>query len=189
MFIWRFVRLLFLFTFALPGVLLNLPAGIVIDIRAKQKAKEALATSNVKIKAKDVIGTWKVLIGIVLIPLLYLIYAGIIAVLVVFLLPDLEFYWKIVIPVGSLLVLPWISYFSIRFFEISSDLWFSLKPLLWSMFGKGTDLRVKRQKIAQDVKDLVNELGPKLFDNFDEMQESLEGKKRADSWADVFVED
>jgi len=161
----RLFRLIFLMLFALPGLILNLPAGIIINRKSRQKAEEAVRGSTVKIKGNDVLATWKLLTGMGVVPIFHLIYAIIIGVLVG-VLTDLAIYWKIIIPIGSLILLPIISYWSVRFFEVSHDLYVSLIPLIWVIFCRGEDLRKTRKELQQDVRGLVEELGPKIFPNF-----------------------
>ncbi|KAK7693584.1 hypothetical protein QCA50_003153 [Cerrena zonata] len=60
---------------ALPGVILNAPIFLLASSMARQKAKDALAASSVKIAARDVIATWKILISMGLTPILYSFYA------------------------------------------------------------------------------------------------------------------
>ena len=76
---------------SLPGIILHAPVFILAKIISRQKAKgklrltvigitdisEALAASTVKIEARDVVGTWKVLVSLAVVPALYLIYTGV----------------------------------------------------------------------------------------------------------------
>ncbi|KAG0672896.1 Glycerol-3-phosphate/dihydroxyacetone phosphate acyltransferase [Kluyveromyces marxianus] len=73
--IWRSVKLVILLTLALPGIILFSPVFIAAKRISAKKAAEALAASTVKVKANDVIATWKILIGIGVAPLLYSLWS------------------------------------------------------------------------------------------------------------------
>ena len=60
---------------SLPGIILFSPVFITSKKISVRKAKEALAASLVKIKAKDVISTWKILVALVLAPALYILFS------------------------------------------------------------------------------------------------------------------
>ncbi|KAJ1956254.1 Glycerol-3-phosphate/dihydroxyacetone phosphate acyltransferase, partial [Dipsacomyces acuminosporus] len=75
LFLWRLAWLLLMGLVALPGTILNIPVFVVTSVVSKRKAKAALAASTVKVRARDVIATWKILITLVLVPLLYTTYS------------------------------------------------------------------------------------------------------------------
>lgn len=82
---------------------------------------EALAGSTVKISGRDVLATWKLLVGLVLIPTLYGIYT-----LIVFgLCLQRDWPWKVKIglPLATWNMLPFISYASMRFGENGMDVY------------------------------------------------------------------
>ncbi|CAD7936559.1 unnamed protein product [Amoebophrya sp. A25] len=67
--------LLLLFSLiALPLAVLGSPVMVLAHMVARSKAKEALTRSTVKIAARDVIGTWKVLTAMFLVPALHCFY-------------------------------------------------------------------------------------------------------------------
>ena len=80
---------------------------------------EALAASTVKIAARDVIGTWKVLISLGLAPLLYGFYA-LLATLVM-IKADAPFAWKLWTPFAVIAALPCMSYAALKFGEAGMD--------------------------------------------------------------------
>ncbi len=70
-------RALLLLSFSLiciPTTVLASPVLLLSNYVAKSKAKEALSRSNVKIAARDVMGSWKVLTAIALVPALHFLY-------------------------------------------------------------------------------------------------------------------
>src|ERR1700722_14194255 len=76
---------------------------------------EALAGSSVKLAGRDVLATWKLLVGLVLIPTLY----GLYSLLAFIFLVRTEWNWKVklFIPLTIWNTLPFISYASMRFAE------------------------------------------------------------------------
>ncbi|GME87472.1 unnamed protein product [Ambrosiozyma monospora] len=69
------IKLACLCTLALPGAVLFSPVFIATKKISEKKRREALAGSTVKIQAKDVIATWKILVSMGLAPLLYIFYS------------------------------------------------------------------------------------------------------------------
>ena len=55
----------------LPAVILNAPVGLVARIMAWREAKRAVANSRVKIKGRDVVSSYKILVSLVLVPSWY----------------------------------------------------------------------------------------------------------------------
>lgn len=60
---------------AFPGGILNLPVVIVAKIISAKKASAAVKGSTVKIAGRDILATWKILVGLVLLPMLYAFYS------------------------------------------------------------------------------------------------------------------
>lgn len=71
----RLLRLVGWTSLALPGVMLNLPIYLICEWWAKRKAREALAESTVKVAARDVLASWKVMVAAVLAPSVWWSYA------------------------------------------------------------------------------------------------------------------
>lgn len=106
---------------ALPGVILNSPIFIAASIISRKKAKEALKASTVKIKGKDVLATWKVLVALAGAPTLYTVYAIGAAVLAHELdLPTKYKYWA---PIATYAGLPLIGYSALKFGEVGMDVY------------------------------------------------------------------
>jgi len=134
----------------LPGIILAAPCILITKYVAKKKQAEALAKSSVKIKAQDVIATWKIMIGLCLIPLLHMAYTlcvwwyfgGSAAVVYFFFMPFLS--------AGSIL--------AYENFQMCAK---SLKPLyLLLCKPRGTEeLLQLRKKSAKEVRGLVDKLG------------------------------
>ena len=105
---------------AFPGGILNLPVVIVAKVISQKKAQAALKSSSVKIAGRDVLATWKLLVGLVLLPTLYGFYSLIMFIVV--LQMDMEFKYKLLLPLATWSLLPFVSYASLRFGEIGADI-------------------------------------------------------------------
>ncbi|KAF8902117.1 glycerol-3-phosphate O-acyltransferase [Gymnopilus junonius] len=131
---------------------------------------EALAASVVKIAGRDVLATWKVLIALGFTPVLYTVY-GIIAT-VIAIRANAPMKWKIWTPFLVILSLPFMNYAALKFGEAGMDVLKSLPPLIVALIPgqqRSLDkLKAMRIDLANQVASLINELGPKLYDDFDE---------------------
>lgn len=168
----RFFKVILFFILSLPGTLLFSPVFIISKTISKRKAKEALAGSVVKIKANDVLGTWKILVAMVIAPMLYIFWSicGTILINKSNLLPNLSnkiifiiFYaWSVLT-----------TYASLRIGEIGVDYYKSLKPLVYSVLSHHLDLKQieslkkDRKILSQQVTNFCDSYGPTLFDDYD----------------------
>lgn len=117
-------RLSIVLTLALwdfPGAILNLPIAIIARVISQQKAEAALKSSSVKVAGRDVLATWKVLVGLVLVPSLYGFYSFLVCLLL-FKTTSLNF-----TSLFGYFILTWfaiagISYASLRSGEIGLDI-------------------------------------------------------------------
>ncbi|KAG0127987.1 hypothetical protein HOY82DRAFT_566791 [Tuber indicum] len=172
--IYRVGKLVFLGTGALPGFALFAPVFVATRIISHRKAKEALKASTVKIQGKDVMASWKLLVTLALAPILYNFYVVILCWWtyrhrLFGLMPD----WM---PIISVAIFGWIwfpsiTFAALRFGEIGMDIFKSLRPLVLSLNPTSANtlhkLRQKRAQLAVEVTDLINELGPEIFPDFD----------------------
>ena len=71
----RSIALISILVLSAPGLILNAPIALIAKIVAHQQAKKAKAGSVVKISGADVVASYKVIIGIVVTPILYTLYA------------------------------------------------------------------------------------------------------------------
>ncbi|PKI85969.1 hypothetical protein MVES_000088 [Malassezia vespertilionis] len=158
-------------TCALPGAVLNAPIIILAKVVSKIKAKEALAASQVKLKGRDVLATWKVLVSLVVTPILYMSYAGI-ATAFVWRKPNVRLIHKRLMPLYVLIGLPCMAYSTLKFSEVGIDVYKSLPPLLSSLVPgrrKVVDaLQQERQSLAEQMYAVIEELGPDVF-NMDDI--------------------
>lgn len=171
---YRLGKLVLLSVAVLPGLLLFAPVFIAGKVISIKKSKEALAASTVKIKARDVVATWKLLVSMALTPALLLFYMIIgtwwsYKNRVHGYVPD----WMPLplVPVTALFLLPSICYASLRFGEIGMDIVKSLRPILISLSPTSGNalvkLRERRRALQAEVTELINTLGPEMFPDFD----------------------
>ncbi|KAI0273599.1 glycerol-3-phosphate O-acyltransferase [Gloeopeniophorella convolvens] len=155
--------------FALPGVILNGPIFLSASIMSQKKAKEALAASVVKIHGRDVIASWKVLISLGVTPLLYIFYAAVATMIAI--KADAPLKWRLWTPFLTMGALPAIGYAALRFGEAGVDVLKSLRPLVMSLMPGQRPyldrLKVMREQLSDELMDIINEFGPKLYDDFD----------------------
>ncbi|KAM3578530.1 hypothetical protein VKS41_008916 [Umbelopsis sp. WA50703] len=152
---------------AFPGAILNLPIAVVAKYISTRKAKEALAGSSVKLAGRDVLATWKLLVGLVLIPTLYGLYS--LVAFILLLRTDWNWKIKVFVPLTIWNTLPFISYASMRFAENGLEVYRSLRPLYVRLVDRDSaeGLRANREKLSIDITNLINEYAPKVFNDFD----------------------
>lgn len=183
---WRFTTRFFKFSLfmglSLPGIFLFSPVFIISRRISRKKAKEALAASVVKIKAKDVLSTWKILVAMVLAPMLYIFWSVIGTILIVRSKVLREYQpsiWIIFIIFYGWAVLT--TYASLRMGEIGIDYYKSLAPLFLSMLSINEDrfqiekLKETREELREKVNLFCNKFGPGMFDDFDQFYRKYNG--------------
>jgi len=155
---------------ALPGVVLNGPIFLLASIISRKKAKEALAASTVKVAGRDVLGTWKVLISLGAAPLLYVFYA--ILATIVATKADVPLKWRLWTPFAVISALPFIGYAALKFGEAGMDVLKSLRPLVVALApGQARSLlklKSMREELSNELAVIINEFGPKLYEDFDQ---------------------
>ncbi|KAK7417396.1 Glycerol-3-phosphate/dihydroxyacetone phosphate acyltransferase [Neonectria magnoliae] len=171
---YRSIKLLFLFICTVPGLLLFSPVFVATKIISRQKAKTALAGSTVKIRGRDVMATWKILVAIGLAPMLYHFYS-ILLVLKVWQdrfwghVPQWVPLWTVYFAVWPIMI--GITFAALRFGEVGMDIFKSLRPLVLCLQPSSSynihTLRVRRGELSAQVTELINTLGPEMFDDFD----------------------
>ncbi|KAL1692296.1 hypothetical protein GGG16DRAFT_90169 [Schizophyllum commune] len=154
---------------ALPGTILNGPIFILASVISHKKAKEALAASEVKIAGKDVLATWKILVALGVAPLLYGFWAFLATWLAVRVGAPLK--WRVATPFIVCMALPFMSYAALKFGEAGMDVMKSLPPLVVSLMPGQQRALVKlknmREELSNEVTDIINDFGPKLYSDFD----------------------
>lgn len=171
--VYRSGKLFLLALGTLPGVCLFGPVFLAAKVFSVKKAKEALKGSSVKIQARDVLATWKLLVAAVVTPFVYFFYA-ILGTWITFrykLGPDYirEQYPILTIPLITLILLPMVTYSALRFGEVGMDIYKSLRPLYLAMTNSDIldQLQDRREALAEQLTTMINTLGPELFPDFD----------------------
>ncbi|KAF1822178.1 uncharacterized protein K489DRAFT_320537 [Dissoconium aciculare CBS 342.82] len=173
--VYRLIKVIVFSVSSIPGVILFAPVFICGKIISRRKAKEALAASTVKVKARDVVATWKILVAMALAPTLLIIYTIILTVWGVHnrvngWIPTWLSLW--LLPFVGLAVFPAICFAALRFGEIGMDIVKSLRPLLLSLNPASSNillkLRKRREALQDGINEIINELGPELFPDFDQ---------------------
>jgi glycerol-3-phosphate O-acyltransferase/dihydroxyacetone phosphate acyltransferase len=173
-FMYRTGKLLLLTAGALPGLVLFAPVFVAGKLISIKKSKEALAASTVKIQAKDVVATWKLLVALVFAPILYTFYITLFTIWtsrsrVGGTVPEWIPLWLVV--VLGWIIFPTITFAALRIGEVGMDIFKSLRPLILSLSPSSANtlvkLRERRQKLAAEVTDIINTLGPEVFKDFE----------------------
>lgn len=172
--IYRSLKLVILFLCTIPGLLLFSPVFVATKIISRKKAKTALAGSTVKIQGRDVMATWKILVALGFAPTLYHFYSILLVSRVWYdrfwgYIPGWAPLWVVYFAVWPAMV--GITFASLRFGEVGMDIFKSLRPLVlclspWSSFSI-QQLKIRRSELSVEVTDLINELGPEMFPDFD----------------------
>lgn len=124
---------------------MNLPVAIVARVISNKKAKEALAASTVKIAGRDVLATWKVLVALGLMPVLYFTYS--VMFFIYLRRYDMTLLHRLLTAWAAWALIPFVTYASIRFGEVGVDIFKSIRPLFLSITGEDNtidDLRHPR---------------------------------------------
>jgi glycerol-3-phosphate O-acyltransferase/dihydroxyacetone phosphate acyltransferase len=172
-FFYRLLKLVFLSILVIPGTVLFSLVFISTKLISIKKAQEALAASNVKVQARDVMATWKLLVAMVVAPLAYAWYC----IIGVYwyrynncngFLPDgIHKRWLII---SQIIVYVTVTYGSLRFGEVAMDILKSLGPLWKAMnpFSNSelSKLQERREHLSTRVNDIINELGPEMYEDF-----------------------
>lgn len=167
----KLTQLIFLVVLSLPGTILFSPIFLLTDHISRKKQAEALAASVVKIKAVDVIATWKIIIATLFAPALYISYS-ILGTWLTFKynIFGATSYHIFFVFVTIYAVLVATTYSAFRIGEAGMDIFKSLPPLVSSVFGSEKELlqlKEIREKLSLEITEVVNDLGPSVFPDFD----------------------
>lgn len=172
--VYRSIKLVILLLCTIPGLLLFSPVFVATKIISRKKAKTALAGSTVKIQGRDVMATWKILVALGFAPTLYHFYSILLVSRVWY-----DRFWGHVpgwVPLWVVYFAVWpamvaITFASLRFGEVGMDIFKSLRPLVLCLSPMSSfniqKLKTKRAELSVAVTDLINELGPEMFPDFD----------------------
>jgi glycerol-3-phosphate O-acyltransferase/dihydroxyacetone phosphate acyltransferase len=188
--LYRCGKLLTLGVATLPSLALFWPIFITTKIISTRKQRAALAASVVKLKGRDVVSTWKILVAMGLAPMLYCWYTfvmtlwlhhcrhnGYYAPLAPWAIrADTYVSDKVPLPafsVGFFGLLIAISFAGLRFGEIGVDIIKSLRPLLIILGPRSgsalSDIRDERQRLSARVVAFIHTFGSEELHNLERM--------------------
>lgn len=186
--IYRLGELVFLGIGTLPGLIMFWPVFVTTKVISARKSREALAASTVKLQGRDVIGTWKLLVAMAFAPALYAYYTVVVSIWLVYnrrdgyythvmpswtvarnYVPDFVPIWLFAILFMILCIM--VTFAALRIGEIGMDVVKSLPPLFVALNPRSSSrfvkLRARRQALSERVTQVINELGPEVFPDFD----------------------
>ncbi|KAF2749417.1 CTR1 suppressor protein [Sporormia fimetaria CBS 119925] len=171
---YRLLKLCALSILVIPGTALFSFVFIFTKVISIKKSREALAASNVKIHARDVMATWKLLVALVVAPVSYAFH--IVWITTLYYYNNCFGYAPPGIPlkaliIAQMIIYPIITYAALRFGEVGMDIAKSLWPLLKLMSPTSGNelvrLQATREELVNRVNSIINTLGPEMFDDFD----------------------
>lgn len=186
--VYRLGELVVLGIGTLPGLAMFWPVFVTTKLISLKKSREALAASTVKLQGRDVITTWKLLVAMAFAPALYAYYTVIVSLWLVYnrngghytakapwwllartYVPDFVPIWLFAISFLGLCIS--ITFAALRIGEIGMDVLKSLPPLVAALDPRSSSRMVKlraiRQALSAEVTDVINDLGPEVFPDFD----------------------
>lgn len=162
----RLAKLIFFVLLAFPGAVLFSPVFMISKWISMRKARSALAASTVKIKANDVIATWKILMSLVVAPILYSFYA---ALGTWYCRRHEKFtsFNSIALYLFLYMLGVLVTYSALVTGEQGVDLFKSIRPSYLSIFSNSSIVELKelRKELSEEITELVNTYGPELFPN------------------------
>lgn len=144
----------------IPNVMFNLPIMIVASRFAVKEQQKSLKSSSVKLAARDVVMSYKVIYVLTCIPVLYVFYGSLL-----WLFTD----WSHTSRVLVLLVVPLFAFFGMKASEQGVRAYQDIMPLFRRLVNdekrKEQDaLPAQRARLQRQLHKLVNTLGPRLGD-------------------------
>eukprot|EP00164_Ancoracysta_twista_P001547 GFYU01002028.1.p1 GENE.GFYU01002028.1~~GFYU01002028.1.p1 ORF type:complete len:664 (+),score=139.92 GFYU01002028.1:140-2131(+) len=144
----------------IPGVLLNMPPGAIAFYLSRKERERALKGSSVKVKALDVMSSYKILVGFVFVPLWYAIFSTLVYVYAPM---------KSSAKIWLILSLPLWSYLGVLTTEQGIVTSRRVKPLFLRLLPSARKeqdvIAKKRHQLAVQLRVMVEQYGPS-FDWF-----------------------
>ena len=164
---------------SIPSLLLNAPVGAAAHYWAEAEAKKDLKASRVKLAARDVLLSKKILFSLCAVPVLWVSYA-------ILLLTCTNLQVKTVIVL--FLCCPLFSYLGVMAVEASMNDLKDLRPAFLRLFPKFREegypkLQQMRQSLRSEVRAVVHKYGPLLGPLYLDQSESWEKHYRKSSKA------
>ena len=142
-----------------------------------------------KVAGRDVLATWKILISMGAAPVLYSFYAFLATLVAI--RAGASTKWRIWTPFLTMGAMPVLGYFALKFGEAGIDVLKcavlnasveveltdpsrSLRPLVISLIPgqekQLNKLKEMRRELQKEVSDTIDEFGPKLYEDFDDVR-------------------
>ena len=142
---------------SIPSLLLNLPVGMAAKSWAEHNAKKDLARSKVKISARDVIMSRKIIFSLGAVPVLWVVYFFVLFFFSIFSLVQI---------ILILLLLPLFSYIGVMAVEAGMMDIKELRPLFLRLFPsyrhEASNFPTIRNDLMRRVRAMVRKYGPEL---------------------------
>jgi glycerol-3-phosphate O-acyltransferase/dihydroxyacetone phosphate acyltransferase len=182
--LYRCGKLLTLGVATLPSLALFWPIFMTTKVISARKQRAALAASVVKVKGRDVVSTWKILVAMGLAPMLYCWYTFVMTFWLHYcrhngyyasLIPcamRADTYVPNSVPLLAFAIIFFglliaISFAGLRFGEIGVDIIKSLRPLLVVLGPRSgntlSDIRAERQRLSARVAEVIQTFGSETF--------------------------
>lgn len=145
------VPMLIIWCLMIPlGLVIAGPCIILTRVVSGWQQRKALKKSRVKIEARDVVATWKVIVGMVFIPMQHIIYTVL-----------CWYYLAEVYAVIYFFFSPFLALIGIQVSEIGFRLFFSVRALFMAALTRGTGGKLikMRAMLQKEVVSVVDELG------------------------------
>lgn len=157
----RAVLVLIIVLLSIPGALLNAPLGLISRYLSRREAARALSKSEVKVAAKDVVASYKVLVAVVVVPVAWTVY---------FFIFSLMYGWRN--GLVFLVSLPFFSYAAIRMLEQGLQIYRSSRPLLRALWRARfvetvTELKSERGELVKLLREVITKLVPLMGPEFE----------------------
>jgi glycerol-3-phosphate O-acyltransferase/dihydroxyacetone phosphate acyltransferase len=172
--VYRLSKLAVMAIGTLPGLILFAPVFVAAKTISVKKSREALAASTVKLQGKDVMATWKLLVAMALAPTLYTFYISLLTWWtarnrIQGIVPTWVPLWLVIIL--GYIIFPMVTFAALRIGETGMDILKSLRPLVLSLNPTSANtlhkLRDERERLSAEVTEVINTLGPEMFDDFE----------------------
>eukprot|EP01015_Nassula_variabilis_P011609 TRINITY_DN1940_c0_g1_i8.p1 TRINITY_DN1940_c0_g1~~TRINITY_DN1940_c0_g1_i8.p1 ORF type:complete len:235 (-),score=24.81 TRINITY_DN1940_c0_g1_i8:73-777(-) len=167
---YSFVMALVYFLFALPGLLLTYPIGLIIRRLSEKERKKALASSEVKITGKDVVASHKVVTSFIIFPPAFFLFFTIHHFFMKYILNDAQDKY---VRYYDALFLVWWPFYLYTMLIAGDELKYHLqairaKLVLTLVVGNLSELKDLRQSLKDKVREFVDKYGAEVVENFNE---------------------
>eukprot|EP00927_Polykrikos_kofoidii_P080917 TRINITY_DN7795_c0_g1_i1.p1 TRINITY_DN7795_c0_g1~~TRINITY_DN7795_c0_g1_i1.p1 ORF type:complete len:705 (-),score=131.20 TRINITY_DN7795_c0_g1_i1:24-2093(-) len=144
---------------AIPNLLFNFPVNYIASKLAVDQQKKALKESKVKLAARDVLMSYRIIYYMIVTPALYLLYV----------VPFILFSsWSSQSIIVSMFLVPLMSFFGMKASEQGIHAYHDLVPLLKRVFQdqrrEQDALPLRRAKLQKRLQQAVRKYGPRLGD-------------------------